>query len=42
MGLLIGLGAMLGALLADSGGADTIVDTIIGKVGARGCPGRWR
>jgi GntP family gluconate:H+ symporter len=38
VGLLIGLGAMLGALLADSGGADTIVDTIIGKVGARGLP----
>ena len=27
VGLLIGLGAMLGALLADSGGGDTIVDT---------------
>ena len=38
VGLLIGLGAMFGALLADSGGADTIVDTIIGKVGARGLP----
>ena len=38
VGLLIGLGAMLGALLADSGGADTIVDTIIGKVGSRGLP----
>lgn len=38
VGLLIGLGAMIGALLADSGGADTIVDTIIGKVGARGLP----
>ena len=38
VGLLIGLGAMLGALLADSGGADTIVDTIIGKVGGRGLP----
>ncbi len=38
VGLLIGLGAMLGALLADSGGADTIVDTIIGKVGRRGLP----
>ena len=37
-GLLIALGAMIGALLADSGGADTIVDTIIGKVGARGLP----
>jgi len=38
VGLLIGLGAMIGALLADSGGADTIVDTIIGKVGDRGLP----
>ncbi len=38
VGLLIGLGAMIGALLADSGGADTIVDTIIGKVGSRGLP----
>ncbi|HEU5267558.1 MAG TPA: gluconate:H+ symporter, partial [Jatrophihabitans sp.] len=31
VGLLIGLGAMFGKLLADSGGADQIVDTIIGK-----------
>jgi GntP family gluconate:H+ symporter len=38
VGLLIGLGAMIGALLAESGGADTIVDTIIGKVGDRGLP----
>jgi GntP family gluconate:H+ symporter len=38
VGLLIALGAMIGALLADSGGADTIVDTIIGRVGARGLP----
>jgi GntP family gluconate:H+ symporter len=38
VGLLIGLGAMIGALLADSGGADTIVETIIGKVGSRGLP----
>ena len=38
VGLLIALGAMIGALLADSGGADSIVDTIIGKVGARGLP----
>jgi GntP family gluconate:H+ symporter len=29
---------MVGKLLADSGGSDTIVDTIIGKVGARGLP----
>ena len=33
---------MIGKLLADSGGADRIVDTIIGRVGAAaGCPGRW-
>jgi GntP family gluconate:H+ symporter len=38
VGLLIALGAMIGALLADSGGADTIVETIIGRVGARGLP----
>jgi GntP family gluconate:H+ symporter len=38
VGLLIALGAMIGALLADSGGADSIVDTIIGKVGSRGLP----
>jgi GntP family gluconate:H+ symporter len=31
VGLLIALGAMFGRLLADSGGADQIVDTIIGK-----------
>jgi len=38
VGLPIALGAMIGALLADSGGADSIVETIIGKVGARGLP----
>jgi GntP family gluconate:H+ symporter len=38
VGILIALGAMVGKLLADSGGSDTIVDTIIGKVGARGLP----
>lgn len=31
VGLLIGLGAMFGKLLADSGGADQIVDTIVGR-----------
>ncbi|EWC58642.1 Gluconate transporter family protein [Actinokineospora spheciospongiae] len=31
VGVLIALGAMLGKLLADSGGADRIVDTIIGR-----------
>jgi GntP family gluconate:H+ symporter len=38
VGILIALGAMVGKLLADSGGSDTIVNTIIGKVGARGLP----
>ena len=42
VGVLIGLGAILGKLLADSGGADRVVDTILrGKRGRR-CPGRWR
>jgi GntP family gluconate:H+ symporter len=36
VGLLIALGAMLGKLLADSGGANRIVDTIVDRVG----PGR--
>ncbi|MDT7704102.1 MAG: gluconate:H+ symporter, GntP family, partial [Pseudonocardiales bacterium] len=31
VGTLIALGAMFGKLLADSGGADQIVDTIIGR-----------
>ena len=38
VGLLIALGAMVGKLLADSGGSDTIVETIIGRVGAAGLP----
>ena len=38
VGLLIALGAMVGKLLADSGGADQIVDTIVGRVGERGLP----
>lgn len=38
VGLLIALGAMVGKILADSGGSDTIVDTIIGKVGKAGLP----
>ncbi|HET8599153.1 MAG TPA: SLC13 family permease [Segeticoccus sp.] len=38
VGLLIALGAMLGKLLADSGGANVIVDTIISKVGRRTLP----
>src|SRR5919206_2003374 len=32
VGLLIALGAMIGGLLADSGGADEIVDTIVTRV----------
>jgi gluconate:H+ symporter, GntP family len=32
VGLLIALGAMIGGLLADSGGADEIVDTIVARV----------
>ena len=38
VGVLVALGAMLGKLLADSGGADRIVDTIIGRVGERMLP----
>jgi gluconate:H+ symporter, GntP family len=38
VGLLVALGAMLGKLLADSGGADAIVDGIIGRVGDRALP----
>ena len=38
VGLLIALGAMVGKLLADSGGSDTIVETIIGRVGPAGLP----
>jgi gluconate:H+ symporter, GntP family len=38
VGLLVALGAMLGKLLADSGGADAIVDAVIGRVGDRGLP----
>ncbi|APU13821.1 MULTISPECIES: gluconate:H+ symporter [Actinoalloteichus] len=38
VGALIALGAMLGRLLADSGGADRIVDTILGRTGARALP----
>ena len=34
VGLLIGLGAMFGKLLADSGGADQIVDTIVSRAPA--------
>jgi len=38
VGILIALGAMFGKLLADSGGADEIVDTIIGRSGPRTLP----
>ncbi|MEX0429650.1 GntP family permease [Nocardioides sp. DS6] len=38
VGLLIALGAMFAKLLADSGGADQIVDTIVGNAGARMLP----
>ncbi|GAB3499450.1 gluconate:H+ symporter [Amycolatopsis cihanbeyliensis] len=38
VGVLIALGAMLGRLLADSGGADQIVDTIISRSGRRLLP----
>lgn len=38
VGLLIGLGAMFGKLLADSGGADQVVDTIVGRAKPRSLP----
>jgi GntP family gluconate:H+ symporter len=38
VGVLIALGAMLGKLLADSGGADEIVDTILARTGDRAMP----
>lgn len=38
IGILIALGAMLGKLLADSGGADRIVDSIVGRVSVRLLP----
>ncbi|MFJ8648076.1 GntP family permease [Streptomyces sp. NPDC093546] len=38
VGVLIALGAILGKLLADSGGADQIVDTILEKAGGRSMP----
>ncbi|MFE1770556.1 gluconate:H+ symporter [Streptomyces sp. NPDC059008] len=37
-GVLIALGAVLGKLLADSGGADQIVDTILARAGGRAMP----
>ncbi|MDO0916156.1 gluconate:H+ symporter [Streptomyces sp. DT2A-34] len=38
VGVLIALGAILGKMLADSGGADQIVDTILAKAGRRSMP----
>lgn len=38
VGLLIGLGAMLGKLLADSGGANIIADTVLSRSGPRMLP----
>lgn len=38
VGVLIALGAMFAKLLADSGGADQIVDTIVGRASGRGLP----
>ncbi len=38
VGLLIGLGAMLGKLLADSGGANIIADTVLSRTGKRALP----
>jgi GntP family gluconate:H+ symporter len=38
VGVLIALGAMFAKLLADSGGADQIVDTIVGNASARALP----
>ncbi|GGL02216.1 gluconate:H+ symporter, GntP family protein [Sphaerisporangium melleum] len=38
VGTLIALGAMFGRLLADSGGAGQIVDTIVGRSSARSLP----
>lgn len=38
VGVLIALGAMFGKLLADSGGADQIVDTLVDRAGRRMLP----
>ena len=38
VGVLIGLGAMFGKLLADSGGADEIVDTLVGRSNPKTLP----
>jgi GntP family gluconate:H+ symporter len=38
VGLLIALGAMLGKLLADSGGADQVIDTLVGRARPKALP----
>lgn len=38
VGVLIALGSMIGGLLADSGGADRVVDTVTSRVGPRMLP----
>lgn len=38
VGILVGFGAMFGKLLADSGGADRIVDTLVGRSSDRVLP----
>ncbi|MFE3193766.1 GntP family permease [Nocardia sp. NPDC059240] len=38
VGILIGFGAMFGKLLADSGGADQVVDTLVRRAGPRALP----
>jgi GntP family gluconate:H+ symporter len=38
VGILIGLGAMFGKLLSDSGGADRIVDTLVSRASPRALP----
>jgi GntP family gluconate:H+ symporter len=38
VGLLIALGAMLGKLLADSGGANRVIDTLVGRAGPKALP----
>jgi gluconate:H+ symporter, GntP family len=38
VGLLIALGAMIGGLLADTGGADRIVDGVVGRVAPKALP----
>jgi GntP family gluconate:H+ symporter len=38
VGVLIALGAIVGRLLVDSGGADQIVDTIVGRSSDRALP----